>query len=88
MTIFEITHSIRSDSHQSRLSRLGQYIPIWLSELQNRRKIRSSIAKLSEKDLRDISLTRHDVQASCDLPLSRNAADELCKIAKTRAGNW
>ncbi len=88
MIIFEFDHSIRSDRHQSRLSRLGQHIPIWLAELQNRRKLRSSLAKLSEKDLRDISLTRHDAQASCNFPLSHDAADELCNIATTRAGNW
>lgn len=88
MTIFDIEQSFRSDRHHSRLSRLGQHILMRLAELQNRRKLCGSLARLSEKDLRDISLTRHDVQASCNLPLDRDAADELCKTAKTRAGNW
>lgn len=88
MTIFDFQHSYPSDRHLSRLSRLGQSILMQLAEIQNRRKLRSGLAKLSEKDLRDISLTRHDVLTCCNMPKSRDAADELCKIAETRAGNW
>lgn len=88
MTNFETDHSVCADNHQSRLSRLGQNILMPLAELQNRRKLRSSFAKLPEKILRDVGLTHHDVEVSCSLPLSHSAADALCKIANTRAGNW
>jgi uncharacterized protein YjiS (DUF1127 family) len=88
MTIFEIEHSFSSDRHHSRLSRLGQNLLMRLAELQKRRKLRGSFAKLPEKVLRDISLTRHDVQVGCGWSPSRDAVDGLCKTAGTRVGNW
>lgn len=88
MTIFNIEHSLPSDQSDSKLLQLGQNINLWWAEIQNRRKLRSSLTKLSEKDLRDICVTRNDVQASCNSSLSCDAAQELSKTAKARAGNW
>jgi hypothetical protein len=59
-----------------------------MTEFQNRRKLLNSVARLSEEDLRDICLTRDDVQASCNTPLSHDAGQELSRIAKKRTQNW
>ena len=88
MTIFGIENSHNFDHRNSRLSQLIQHIRLFWSEAKTRRALRSSLAKLSKKDLRDIGLTRNDVLASCKSPLKRNAARDLSEISNTRAKNW
>ena len=88
MTRIYITNSILSDHDQSALSRMVQTIRAWISEFRIRRRLRNELANLSNQILRDIGMIRDDVQVSCNWSLSRDAVDELCKIANTRVGNW
>lgn len=88
MTIFDNNHSFPTNAQPSILTRLSARIVPLLGECKNRYKARKSLSNISEKDLRDIGLTRFDIESSSKLPLSRDAAAELNNIANTRAGNW
>lgn len=57
-------------------------------EVIQRRRITTDICHLSEKHLRDIGLTRNDVSSIARLPLPFNAAHDLSRTARSRAGNW
>lgn len=54
----------------------------------NRLQALSSLSPLSDAHLRDIGLTRADIQALRDLPLSADAATRLHITASRRSGNW
>ena len=88
MALFETDFSPHSNHRLSRLTQVGRHFLKQLAEFHNRRKLSASLSKLSDKDLRDICLTRQDVETSCNSPLSNDAAEELRKTAKSRAGNW
>ena len=52
-----------------------------------RQAMKSGLGRLSERQLRDIGLTRHDVSVLASA-LPSNGGLELTAIAKSRAGNW
>lgn len=88
MTILDSEHSFPTNAQPSILARLSRRIVILLNEHKSRYEARKSLANISEKDLRDVGLTRFDIESSSKLPLSQDAAEELRKIVNTRAGNW
>ena len=88
MALFEDNSSPLSIHRLSRHIQVGRHFLKQLAEFHNRRKLRGSLSKLSDKDLRDICLTRQDIEASCNSPLTNDAADELRKTSKSRLGNW
>jgi len=57
-------------------------------EMIARRKIRKSLGRLSEQELRDIGLTASDIDAMTAAPLSTDAAAKLEIRARSRTGNW
>lgn len=59
-----------------------------LGEWGRRQKLRASCGPLSEAMLRDIGLTRDDVEAALVAPLDQDASDHLASKAMARAGNW
>ena len=59
-----------------------------LGEWGRRQKLRASCGPLSEALLRDIGLTREDVEAALGAPLDRDASGHLASKATARAGNW
>lgn len=48
----------------------------------------ASLGRLSDANLRDIGLTRNDVEAATHLGASRDASEILARKARLRAGNW
>ncbi|MEM9471179.1 MAG: hypothetical protein AAGA00_04425, partial [Pseudomonadota bacterium] len=52
-----------------------------LIEAAQRRKVRSSVRHLSERHLRDIGLTKHDVASIEQLPLPFSSARDLSETA-------
>lgn len=71
----------------------GRFAPVVdamlrLGEWGRRWQIRASCGPLSEAMLRDIGLTRDDVEAVLDLPLDQDASDQLVREAAARAANW
>ena len=81
MTIYDIAHSVAANAKPSILARLsGRVVPL-LEEWRNRYEARKSLSNISEKDLRDIGLTRFDIESTSNQPLSRDAAEELKNIA-------
>lgn len=50
--------------------------------------MRCSLGRLSDAHLRDIGLTRSDVEAAVRFKPSRDAADDLAARARRRRGNW
>ncbi len=59
-----------------------------LGEWGRRHQVRASCGPLSEAKLRDIGLTRDDVEAALGAPLDQDASDHLVREAMARAGNW
>ncbi|WP_118134751.1 hypothetical protein [Oceanicella sp. SM1341] len=55
-----------------------------MAERRRQRLDRAAFRNLLHKDewvLRDLGVTRHDVEQAAGLPLSRNAAEELRRLA-------
>ena len=63
-------------------------VAAFLRSVVARQQTRVSLGGLSEKELRDIGLTRHDAfPLGGGLPLAGRAPD-LAELRRTRAGNW
>lgn len=59
-----------------------------VKEVRTRRAIRRSLGAISDRQLQDAGLIRHDLEAACAQELSHAAASELTAAARRRAGNW
>lgn len=57
-------------------------------EFAHRQSSMREISSLDERRLRDVGLTRNDIDAVKHLPLDTDAAAELQHISKSRARNW
>jgi len=57
-------------------------------EMNTRRKIKKSLGRLSENELRDIGLIASDLDSLSSAPLSTDAAAELRIKCLSRTGNW
>lgn len=59
-----------------------------IKEFQSRRRLLASVSKLSDRELRDFGMTRHDIFAATWRPLGIDHELELSIRAKSRARNW
>lgn len=59
-----------------------------VEEVRARSAIRRSLGNISDRQLKDAGLIRHDLDAACAHRLSNAAASELKDAARRRAGNW
>ena len=57
-------------------------------EWQARRNIERSLGHLSNFHLRDVGLTKADVEAACADSFGRSASRALKSAAQNRLGNW
>lgn len=57
-------------------------------EWRARRNIERSLGNLSNFHLRDVCLTKADVEAACADSLDRSASHALNSAAQNRMGNW
>jgi uncharacterized protein YjiS (DUF1127 family) len=57
-------------------------------EWRTRRNIERSLGYLSNFHLRDVGLTRADVEAACADSFDRSASRALKSAAQNRVGNW
>ncbi len=70
---------------RSYLAWLHRFIKLWSQRYVDRLAYRNML-DLDESILRDIGVTREDVIRASKLPLSRNAAEELHRIALGNRG--
>jgi uncharacterized protein YjiS (DUF1127 family) len=68
---------------QSFLPALGH-----LAEVLRRRQIRLSYGNMSDALLKDIGLTRWELEVALSLPLDRDAGDALATAAAIEADRW
>jgi uncharacterized protein YjiS (DUF1127 family) len=59
-----------------------------LAEALRRRQIRRSYGRMSDAQLRDLGLTRWDIEVALSLPLEQDAADALAMAAAIEAARW
>ena len=57
-------------------------------EWRTRRNIERGLGRLSTVHLRDIGLTKADVEAACADSFDRSASRALKSAAQSRTGNW
>ncbi|RAZ91777.1 hypothetical protein DPM33_04595 [Mesorhizobium hawassense] len=57
-------------------------------EWRTRREIERSLGRLSNFHLRDVGLTKFDVEAACADSFDRSASRALMSVAQKRTGNW
>ena len=57
-------------------------------EWRTRRNIERSLGHLSNFHLRDVGLTKADVEAACADSFDRSASRALKSAAQNRTGNW
>jgi len=88
MTIFDAERATSTNALLFAMSRFGHGIAMRFRELKARHDTRKALGGVSEKHLRDIGLTRFDIRSNGELPLAKDAGEELGKIARARAGNW
>lgn len=60
----------------------------WLSALADRHRARQSLGQLGEAHLKDVGLTRYDVEISLRAGSSQDFSDRLARKAGCRSGNW
>jgi uncharacterized protein YjiS (DUF1127 family) len=57
-------------------------------EWRTRRNIERGLGHLSNFNLRDVGLTKADVEAACTDSFDRSASRALKSAAQNRSGNW
>ncbi|WP_168991713.1 MULTISPECIES: DUF1127 domain-containing protein [Mesorhizobium] len=57
-------------------------------EWRTRRNIERELGHLSNSHLRDVGLTKADVEAACADSLDQSASHALKSAAQNRTGNW
>lgn len=62
------------------LNALNSMIRAWLKELRNRRELNQLLQK-DDRLLRDVGLTRADVEAALSKPISMDARDEAYRLS-------
>ena len=70
------------------LERLLAHFPALVHEWRTRRRIERSLGQLSNFYLRDVGLTKADVEAACADSFDRSATRALKSAAQNRMGNW
>ena len=81
--------------HRTALRVLGTFLARPLERLlalvhewRTRRNIERSLGHLSNFQLRDVGLTKADVEAACADSFGRSASRALKSAAQNRMGNW
>ena len=59
-----------------------------VKEIRARRAMRQSLGNISDRQLRDAGLIRHDLEAACALGLGHAAEPDLETARRRRAENW
>jgi uncharacterized protein YjiS (DUF1127 family) len=59
-----------------------------VEEVRVRIAIRHSLGNISDRQLQDAGLIRHDLEAACARGMSHSAASDLEAAARRRAGKW
>jgi uncharacterized protein YjiS (DUF1127 family) len=69
---------------------LQSFLPVFghLAEALRRRQIRRSYGNMSDALLKDIGLTRWELEVALSLPLDRDAGDALAIVAAIEADRW
>ncbi|WP_143750613.1 hypothetical protein [Mesorhizobium sp. WSM4312] len=70
------------------LDRPLERLPALVHEWRTRRNIERGLGHLSDFHLRDVGLTKADVEAACADSLDRSASRVLKSAAQNRTGNW
>lgn len=70
------------------LGRLHEHLLALVDEWRARRNIERSLSKLSNFYLRDVGMTKADVEAACSDSFNHSASRALMSVAQNRAGNW
>ena len=85
-----ISQHTTSSTHTSKstLVRLVAGAREWIAELANRQRMRVSVGRLSERDLKDIALADCDILDSLNAPMAMDASKILEDARGKRAGNW
>ncbi|BCG75384.1 hypothetical protein MesoLj113a_65420 [Mesorhizobium sp. 113-1-2] len=60
----------------------------FVHEWRTRREIERSVGRLSNFHLRDVGLTKFDVEAACFDSFDRSASRALMSASQNRTGNW
>jgi uncharacterized protein YjiS (DUF1127 family) len=68
--------------------RLLERLLACVQEWRTRRNIERSLGHLSSFNLRDVGLTKADVEAACADSSDRSASRALKSAAQNRLGNW
>ncbi|WP_171180304.1 DUF1127 domain-containing protein [Ruegeria sp. HKCCD8929] len=78
-------------SHKSVAAVIAELIDaanIAAQKVIERRKAKARLSKLSDRYLRDIGLTEHDVPDATRMQLPSGGALELIDIRRSRSANW
>ena len=70
------------------LDRTLERLLAFVHELRTRRNIERGLGRLSTVHLRDIGLTKADVEAACADSFDRSASRALKSAAQSRTGSW
>ena len=70
------------------LARPLERLLVLVHEWRTRRNIERSLGHLSNLHLRDVGLTKTDVEAACADSFDRSASHALKSAAQNRMGNW
>jgi uncharacterized protein YjiS (DUF1127 family) len=92
MTKYNMT---QTTLHRNALRVLGTFLGrplerllVFVHEWRTRRNIERSLGHLSNFHLRDVGLTKADVEAACADGFDRSASRALKSAAQNRMGNW
>jgi hypothetical protein len=88
MTFIIQNTSSNKISITQKLSRLIAIAGKLTLEVASRQRMKSTIGKLSAKDLRDVGLTENDLLSVQNLKLSNSASELLRADRQNRIGNW
>jgi uncharacterized protein YjiS (DUF1127 family) len=84
----QIPHETSGFSRLAGLETLLDRTRALVAELRRRWQLHLSMGRLSARHLRDIGLTRGDLDAARHGPLSQDAATRLHIAAHLQSGNW
>lgn len=92
MTRYSMTQTTPIRSARRRLAGLlaplRDHVSALILEWKSRRNITRVLGRLSETGLRDIGLTRADIELACTDRQDHPAEEALRIMAQTRTGNW
>lgn len=88
MTILQLAKSDLAKIGAVKRPNLLSYVRRILAEFVQRKENAGALDTLSEKQLRDIGITRSNVASIRNLPLQESASTALVDARKIQSGNW